>query len=292
MGNRLLTVSDELASALVRGQFPHLAELEIGRHLTFDDHVTTRLGERLCANLPTTVDLDPLIAQSGKWLPAVSRTWTFPAGVPLLTGKPTAEYPSHWEVAPWLPGSNATIVDLDEPASSELGRALSQVHQLAPADAPLHPTASSPLASLIERWERARAALAASDGPDRPRLDSQVLDSMWAAGVAARPNSAPRWIHGNLDPRYIVSDRGHFRGICTWFTFSAGDPAADIGGACLAVPAGGDDSFLEGYGGLDENTYARACAYRLLMCAEYAVSSNPFLARLGSERLEGIQRNS
>jgi aminoglycoside phosphotransferase (APT) family kinase protein len=292
MGNRLLTVSDELAITLVRDQFPHLAEFEIGRHLTFDDHVTVRLGERLCANLPTKIDLDPLVEQSGKWLPAASRTWTFPAGVPLLTGKPTAEYPSHWEVAPWLPGSNATIVKLDEAAGSALGSALSQVHQLPPVDAPLHSTAARPLASLTERWERARGALAASDEPDGPRLDPQVLDSIWGAGVAARPNSAPRWIHGNLDPRYLVSDRGQFRGICTWFTFSAGDPAADIGAACLALPAGGDDSFLEGYGGLDDNTYARACAYRLLRCAEYAASSNPFLARLGSERLEGIRRDS
>jgi aminoglycoside phosphotransferase (APT) family kinase protein len=281
MGNRLLTVSDELASALVRDQFPHLAELEIGRHLTFEDHVTFRLGERLCANLPTTTDLDPFIERSGRWLPTSSRTWTFPAGVPLLTGKPTAEYPSHWEIASWLPGSNATIVDLDGGEGVALGRALRQVHQPAPPGAPIHASASRPLATLDDRWEKAR-----------PALDSQTLDAVWAAGVEARPNTEQYWIHGNLDPRYLVCDRGQFRGICTWFTFSAGDPAADIGAACLALPVGGDDSFLEGYGALDEDTYARACTYRLLTCAEYAASSNPFLARLGSDRLAALQRHS
>ena len=292
MGNRLLTVSDELASALVREQFPHLAELEIGRHLTFEDHVTIRLGERLCANFPTTLDLDRLIEQSGRWLPTPSRTWTFPAGVPLLTGKPTAEYPSHWEIAPWLPGSNASIVDLDVGAGVGLGRALRQVHRPAPAGAPAHATASRPLATLGARWEAARATLAASGEPGSEALDLSALDAVWAAGVEARPNREPHWIHGNLDPRYVVSDRGQFRGICTWFSFSAGDPSADIGAACLALPADGEDAFLEGYGKLDKDSHARACAYRLLTCAEYAASSNPFLARLGSDRLKGLRSRS
>jgi len=292
MGDRQLAVDDALASALVREQFPHLAEFEIGRHLTFDDHVTIRLGERLSGNFPTNLDLDPLVEQSGRWLPTASRMWTFPAGVPLLTGKPTAEYPTHWEIAPWLPGSNATIVELDEGAGPALGRALNQVHQPAPSDAPMHATALGPLALLAERWDRARAALAVLAGEGGVTLDRQALDAVWAEGAAARPNSVPRWIHGNLDPRYVVSDRGQFRGICTWFTFSAGDPAADIGAAYLALPVGREGSFLEGYDGLDDDSHARACAYRLLTCAEYAASENPFLARLGWDRLRGLPHPS
>lgn len=288
-GDQRLAVSDALASSLVRTQFPHLAGLELGRRFAVDDHTTIRLGERLCARFPTTPDLDVLIERSGRWAPPAARDWDFPAGVPLLTGSPTDDYPSHWEIAPWLPGSNATIVGLAPSASPVLGRALRQVHRPAPQDAPAHSASSKPLAALDDRWVAARTRLATEAGPDAVALDERALDSVWAAGVAARPATEPHWIHGNIDPRYIMSDRGSFAGISTWFTFSAGDPAADIGSACVALPVGTEDAFLEGYGALDDASTERACAFRLLTCVEYAASTNPFLRRLGRERLEELQ---
>ncbi len=288
-GDRRLAVSDALASSLVRTQFPHLAELEVGRRLTFDDHVTIRFGERLCANFPTTRDLDALVEQSGRWSPSAARDWGFLAGVPLLTGEPTDDYPVHWEIAPWLPGSNATIVELAPGAGPDLGRALRQVHRPAPPDAPRHPSASKPLSTLQGRWDAARSALADEGGPGAVALNYRAFDSIWAAGVAARSATKPHWIHGNLDPRYIVSDQGRFGGICTWFMFSAGDPAADIGAACVTLPVGAEDTFLEGYGEVDEASMDRVRAFRLLICAEYATSPNPFLHRLGWARLEELQ---
>lgn len=288
-GDRRLAVSDALAISLVRTQFPHLAGLELGRRFAVDDHTTIRLGERLCVRFPTTLDLDVMIERSGRWSPPAARDWDFPAGVPLLTGEPTDDYPSHWEIAPWLPGSNATIVGLAPSASPELGRALRQVHRPAPPDAPTDLASSKLLAELAGRWGAARARLANDGGPETVELDPRRFESVWAAGVAARPATKPHWIHGNLDPRYIMSDRGNFGGISTWFTFSAGDPAADIGAACVALPVGTEDAFLEGYGALDDASTERACAFRLLTCVEYATSNNPFLRRLGRERLAELQ---
>jgi len=284
-----LAVSDALASSLVRTQFPHLAELDLGRRLTVEDHVTIRLGERLCARFPTTPDLDDLVERSGRWSPPASRDWDFPAGVPLLTGKPTDEYPSHWEIAPWLPGSNAAIVQLDRGTSPELGRALRQVHHPAPADAPSHPSWSKPLSALGARWAAARSGLAKESASDDFALDLRSFDSTWDAGASAPPPTTPNWIHGNLDPRYIMSDRGRFAGISTWFTFSSGDPAADVGAACVALPVGAEDALIEGYGQPDEAFRDRACAIRLLACAEYAASTNPFLRRIGRTRLAELQ---
>jgi aminoglycoside phosphotransferase (APT) family kinase protein len=288
-GDRRLAVSDALASSLVRTQFPHLAELEIGRRVAVDDHVTIRLGERLCARFPTTLDLDALVEQSGRWAPPAARGWSFPAGVPLLTGKPTEEYPVHWEIAPWLPGSNATIVELAPSAGPDLGRALRQVHRPAPSDAPVDPSSSKPLSFHTGRWDAARSRLANDGGPDGVTPDDRTFDSIWAAGVAARPTTKAHWIHGNLDPRYIMCDRGRFAGISTWFTFSAGDPAADIGAAFVALPVGAEDELVEGYGDLDPASRDRACALRLLICVEYATSGNPFLRRIGRERLAELQ---
>lgn len=288
-GDRRLAVSDALASSLVRTQFPHLGALEIGRRFTVEDHVTIRLGERLCARFPTTPDLDAFVEQSGRWSLPAARDWDFPAGVPLLTGSPTDEYTSHWEIAPWLPGSNATIVGLAPSASPALGRALRQVHSPAPQDAPPHPASSKPLSALQGRWVAARSGLEREVVADGVTLDLRDFDSVWAAGVAARPSTRAHWIHGNLDPRYLMCDRGRFAGISTWFTFSAGDPAADIGAACVALPVGSEEAFLEGYGPLDDGATERACAFRLLTCAEYAASANPFLRRIGQERLAELE---
>jgi hypothetical protein len=146
-----------------------------------------------------------------------------------------------------------------------------------------------PPRALRHRPARPRPRLAGEDEPDGVAIDQRSFDSVWAAGVAARPATKAHWIHGNLDPRYIMSDRGKFAGISTWFTFSAGDPAADIGAACVALPVEAEEEFLEGYGDLDAASRDRACAFRLLACVEYATSSNPFLRRIGWQRLAELQ---
>jgi aminoglycoside phosphotransferase (APT) family kinase protein len=283
-------VSDALVNSLVRSQFAHLGTLEVGRRYAFDDHVTIRLGDRLCANLPTVRGPDPLIERSGRLLLSEAAHWTFPAGIPILTGKPTPDYPYHWEIARWLPGSNATIVDLAADAGIRLGRALREVHRPAAADAPPSPRAVTPLADLDSAWTATLEALVESRGPQGETVDATGLASIWARGRDAAPARATTWVHGNLDPRYVVSDHGRFGGICTWFTFGAGDPAADLGAACLLVPGVGEEAILSGYGSIDDAMEDRACAFRLLTCATYATSSNPFLWRLGWDRLRDIEQ--
>jgi len=283
-------VTDALVGSLVQAQFSHLGALEVGRRYVFDDHVTVRLGDRLCANVPTVAGPDALIERSSHLLLSLATSWTFPAGVPILTGEPTADYPYHWEIARWLPGSNATIVELAADAGIRLGRALREVHRPAPDDAPASPRALTSLADLIPQWEAVLAALVDSQGPQGETVDATRLAPIWKKGLEADPPRKATWVHGNLDPRYVISDHGRFGGICTWFTFGAGDPAADLGAACLTLPGHGEETIVEGYGGMDEATKDRACAFRVFTCATYATSRNPFLWRLGWDRLREIEQ--
>ncbi len=283
-------ISDALIASLVHEQFAHLGSLEVGRRYVFDDHITVRLGDRLSANLPTVADVDPLVKRSGRWLLAASSRWTFPAGIPILTGVPSDDYPYHWEICRWLPGSNTTIVDLAADGGIRLGRALREIHRPAPADAPASPRASASLGELDPEWETTLATLVKSRGPQGEVIDPGVLVPLWRAGLDADANHERVWVHGNLDPRYVVSEHGRFGGICTWFTFGFGDPAADLGAACLLLPATEMGTLCDGYGPVDEATIHRAHAFRLLIGATYATSPNPLLSRLGWDRLREMAR--
>ena len=285
-------VSDALVASLVREQCADLGPLEVGRRYVFDDHITIRLGDAWCANFPTDPGLDPFIERAGPLIRGLAPRWSFPAGTPIFTGQPAERYPYHWEVARWLPGSNATIVDLEADAGLRLGHALREIHSAAPSDAPDAPSGASTLASLGDRWAATLAALAEVHGPNGETVDRDAITPVWDAGVEADPHLGPTWIHGNLDPRYVVSDGGRFGGICSWFTFGKGDPAVDLGAACLTLPTDGEDILLAGYGGIDAATRHRVRAYRLLVCATYASSPNPFLWRLGWDRLRGIEEET
>lgn len=282
---RHVAVSDEVISALIASQFPHLADFELGGRHVYPHHLTVRIGDRFAVNLPTSIELDPQVLTSAEWTSRLAPRWTFPAGTPLLTGEPSADYPYHWYVARWLEGSNAATVSLRADAAPRLARALSNLHAKAPRNAPKYPESALGLARMTSRWTRALAALDDAPSPNGAKPDAEALDSVWREGVGADVDIEPRWTHGNLDARFVISDRGSFNGIVCWFTLGAGDPAVDLGAACLLLPHSVERAFLEAYGPLSPATRSRACAYRALRSVEYATSDNPFLRRLGWERM-------
>lgn len=289
-GTQRVEISDESAATLVRDQHPNLASLDIGRWYTFDDHLTIRLGDDLCLNLPTVAGPSDAMATSAEWLDLVSREWSFPVGTPIHLGEPTPDYPFHWEVARWIPGSNAAVFPFMEDAAIPLGRALRQVHSAAPAWAPASVEAGTPLSRHRKTWHELTSFLRDSVGPLGNRIDPDLLSVRWEKAVDTVIDLPPRWTHGNLDPRYVVSDRGQFGGIGSWWTFGVGDPAADIAAAFLLIHREAEAAFLSAYGQVSRATRERIAGYWLLRVVRYATSSNPFLWRLGWARLDELIR--
>jgi aminoglycoside phosphotransferase (APT) family kinase protein len=285
-----LEIEDALVAALVREQHPQLAGLEVGRRYVFDDHMTVRLGDHYCVNLPTRPGLDEALATTQPWLATVSTEWTFTAGVPLLAGMPTADYPFRWEIARWIPGSNAGVLNLERAAAVPLGRALREVHTPAPTKAPVGAESGVPLSRHRRTWRELTDALRETTDPAGERMNPGVLNERWEAAVDTVIDTPPRWTHGNLDPRYVVSDRGRFAGISTWWTFGAGDPAADIAAAFLMIPRDAEHDLIEAYGRISKATRRRIAGYWLLRVVRYATSSNPFLWRLGWARIDELIR--
>ncbi len=283
-----IDISDEVIAALVRDQHPDLASLDFGRRFVLDDHLTIRLGDSLCLNLPTVPGIDEAMASSAEWLDLVSAEWSFPAGIPFRSGEPLPDYPFHWEIDHWIPGSNAAVVEYNDAAALALGRALHQVHSAAPPSAPTGEDSGTTLARHRKSWHDLCSALMTLTGPRGERLDPVVFSERWESAVDTIVDVTPRWTHGNLDPRYAVSDGGHFAGIGAWWTFGAGDPAADLGAALLLVPSTAERDFFRAYGTISHATLERTHGYRLLRALLYATSANPLLWRLGWARLTNL----
>jgi aminoglycoside phosphotransferase (APT) family kinase protein len=289
-GTQRVEISDELAAALVREQHPDLADLDISRRYVFDDHLTIRLGDDLCLNLPTVPNLGEAMASTAEWLDLVSSEWSFPAGTPVRLGEPTADYPFPWQIAHWIPGSNAAVLPFTREAAAPLGSALRQIHSIAPAWAPPSEEAGTSLSRQRKTWHTLTALLRDAIGPRGNSIDPAPLSVRWEKAVDTVIDSPSRWTHGNLDPRYVSSNRGLFGGISSWWTFGAGDPAADIAAAFLLIHRDDEAVFLESYGKVSRATRERVAGYWLLRVLRYSTSSNPFLWRLGWERLDELIR--
>ena len=197
---RHVEIDDALVAQLVREQHPDLANREVGHRYVFDEHVAVRLGDDWCVNLPTVPGLDKAILDAAPWLPAAAANWTFPAGIPLRLGVPSAAYPFRWQLYHWLPGSTAGVVALDASAAGPLGRALREIHQPAPPDAPISVEAGITLARHRKAWHVATDALRTAIGPSGETIDPGVFADRWERAVDTVVDCVPQWTHGNLNP--------------------------------------------------------------------------------------------
>lgn len=280
-----LVVTDDAIRALVDDQFPHLADQELGRRYTLEDHFAIRIGDHHGALFPRFVEDDSLFARAADLLAPHLERWTFPVSAPVATGRPGHGYPCHWTLVDWVSASTAGFVPLQGQSAGLLGAALRQIHTPAPPASPANPRTSPRLADLLPEWERLLAGAVHRGAPENRVLDVDAATAMFRDGVDAPLDAGWSWTHGRIEPRALMSDRGHFCGILIWQNFGAGDPAADLGGAATAIPLEMLADLHAGYGGVSPTTARRARSYQLLAALGYVEIDDPFLARLAWERM-------
>ncbi|WP_296666710.1 hypothetical protein [Demequina sp.] len=280
-----LAVTDEAVRALVDEQFPHLADQELGRRYTLEDHFAIRIGDDHGALFPRFAEDDELFERATDLIAPHLRRWTFPTSAPVGTGRPGHGYPFHWTLVDWVSASTAAFVPLHSHSARALGSAIRQVHVPAPAGAARNPRTSLGLESWGGEWERLLAFAALRGAPENRTLNVEGADALFRIGASAPLDAQWSWTHGRLEPRAIQSDRGTFCGILIWHNFGAGDPAADLGGAATVVPLDMRDELYGGYGDVTSATAWRAQAYQLLAALRYIEIDDPFMARMAWERL-------
>jgi aminoglycoside phosphotransferase (APT) family kinase protein len=274
----------ELVRGLLSDQHPDLSDLGVGERFEGMDTVVFRLGEELAVRLPRWPRSIERVETELRWLPELSRTWTFPAQVPVRQGGPGRSYPATWAVVRWIDGVIAFEEPLRGEAAAPLGAAISQIHLPHPPDAPFNDEQSMPIA---ERDGVFRSCLAEA----RVKLagfDEEMALQVWEGGLAAGSDVDTTWIHADLHPFNVISDRGRFAGIIDWSDMARGDPASDIGRLWLLLEADAVPTALQAYGEMTQGTMRRAEAIGLFMCLGWAVAESPRIVPLGIERLAGL----
>jgi aminoglycoside phosphotransferase (APT) family kinase protein len=251
---------EALVRALLREQHPDLAGLELRRVAGGWDNQMWRLGPDLAVRMPRTERAPSLLRAEQRWLPQLAGKLPLPVPVPVRIGEPSPRFGKTWTVTRWVAGEPADYTPVTRPASARvLAGFLSALHSPAPADAPVNPIRSIPLAVPrpgVDAWLPLIASLPRAG--DARRLWEQAV-SVWEQAVSAPAwQDAPVWLHGDLHPANAVVRDGALAGIVDFGELCAGDPATDLSAAWLLLPAGTASRFFHAYPDVDSATVQRA----------------------------------
>lgn len=224
-------VDEQLVRRLLGSQHPDLAELPLRFVAEGFDNVTVRCGPDLALRLPRRRLGASMLEVELRWLPAIAALLPMATPAALRSGVSTAEYPWRWAVVPWIEGTTAAERPPAPGEARRLGEFLSALHRLPlPADAPVNPYRGNTLRSsgaLRERIDRLE------DLGEPAGTDFDALRSMLEAGIAARGDVPPTWLHGDLHPRNVIVDSGRISGVIDWGDMCMGQPYTDLAAAWL-----------------------------------------------------------
>jgi aminoglycoside phosphotransferase (APT) family kinase protein len=273
--------------ALLRDQFPELADLGIVEVASGWDNVIYRLGEDLLARLPRREVAAVLVEHEQRWLPTIADRLPLPIPVPLRLGRPALGYPWRWSICAWLPGESALRVSADDAdAATALGQFVGALATPAPADAPPNPFRGIPLAQRTERLDMNLHALGDT-------VDATAVRALWSELVTTPVwDGPPLWLHGDLHPGNVLVDHGQISAVIDFGDLTGGDPAMDLSAAWMFFPPAIRPIFRAAAGGCDDATWARSRAWAIafgIACLASSANNEEF-SELGRHTTEQALR--
>lgn len=290
-----VAITPELVRRLLREQHPDLAELPLAVVANGWDNTILTLGEHLCVRMPRRAAAAQLVVNEQRWLPQIAERVHVPVSAPVRVGRPGADYPWHWSVAPWFEGRTAAEVPVGERSAlvGPLALFLSQLHVPAPGDAPENPFRGVP---LRVREAKLRERIADSGIPR-----AAELLALWEKLVETPEWTGPAlWLHGDLHPANILvsaEDSPTLTAVLDFGDLTSGDPASDLAVAWMTFEPqdrarlraeldrlAGADARVSG---VDEHTWQRARAWAVLYAALLAASAEeyPLLGAMGAHTI-------
>lgn len=199
--------------------------------------------------LPRRTSAVALIDNEHRWQAEATAPLRLPTPTIVWRGRPHELFPHPWTVTTWIDGEIALrtgpITSVD--AARVLGEALSDLHRVAPHDAPMNPFRGVPL-------ERRTDAFVENNQRDG---DGWLLRHFDHARRAPAFSGQPRWLHGDIHGGNLLVRDGELTGLIDFGDLCAGDPACDLGGALLALHPSTWDVFTTTYRA-DGPTWQRA----------------------------------
>jgi aminoglycoside phosphotransferase (APT) family kinase protein len=283
-----------LAIRLVREQHPDLAG-EITLVARGWDNCIFRLGDFLTVRLPRRQEAAQLIVNEQRWLPLISTSTTTAVPTPVRVGIPTDYYPWPWTIGPWFAGEPA--LDFAPARRTAIAEGLAEfygdLHQVAPADAPVNPVRGVPLS---QRAESVLERLAGGLIPESTRLSE-----LWHRLVSTPVwNYDDVWIHGDPHPGNIIARpmgadpaQLELAAVIDFGDLTSGDPATDLAIAWTTFDPVGRARFRTRTNDLyptDGDTWLRARGWALILAtALIAFSHNDErLIEVGHHTIEQV----
>ncbi len=274
-----LDVDAALVRRLLATQFPQWADLPLQPVVPAGtDNAIYRLGEDMAVRLPRIHWAAGQPDREHEWLPRLAPHLPLAVPLPLALGEPGEDYPWRWSVCRWLEGETATpdrVTDAHRIAT-DLAALIAALQRIDPVGGPAPGGRAGPLAP---RDAPMRAAIAAL----QDKLDVDAVTALWEEALAAPVWRGPSvWIHGDLDPRNLLSRDGRLSGVIDFGCLAVGDPACDVMAAWKLLPASERDVFRTALS-VDEATWTRARGWVLSQVlnalAYYTPVTNAVLVR-------------
>jgi aminoglycoside phosphotransferase (APT) family kinase protein len=282
-----LAVDAALVRRLLQEQHPDLAGLPLRLVANGWDNLILRLGDDLVVRVPRREAAAHLVRHEQEVLPRIAPVLPVAVPLPLRIGRPSALFPWHWSVLPWLEGTVAADAGMRDElglarALAEFSRAL---HRPAPPDAPPNPVRGVP---LTERAEAVRARLASGVVPN-----ADAIGALWTDAIAAEPwPGPPLWLHGDLHPANLLVRDGRLVAVLDFGDVTAGDPATDLATAWLSLDGRARAAFHDVLTP-DAATWRRARGWAVCMATAMVVTAEPrsVVHRIGEAGLEQALRS-
>jgi aminoglycoside phosphotransferase (APT) family kinase protein len=258
-----LDVDVALVRRLIAEQFPEWAGLPLKPVLPLGtDNTNFRLGDELLVRLPRRPRTSVTLEKERRWLPRLAPHLPLAVPLPVADGVATDGYPFSWSVYRWLPGENATVARIADPAqlAHDLAELIAELWRIDGTDGPPPGEHNffrgEPLAARDEAMRAGTATLA-------DELDTDAVTAAWDDSLAAPEWEGPRvWIHGDLDARNLLVEDGRLSAVIDWGSAGVGDPACDVMVAWKMLPPGARDS-LRAALEVDDATWRRGRGWAL-----------------------------
>ncbi|MEU4313890.1 aminoglycoside phosphotransferase family protein [Nocardia sp. NPDC024068] len=253
MTDKGIEITADLVRGLLREQHPDLAGLAIREVPGGWGNQMWRLGDELAVRMQRMDPTPEFQLKERRWLPVLAPRLPLPVPTPVRFGEPSERFPKHWTVMTWVSGEplDHGAISRGAHAADALAGFLRALHVAAPAEAPIATDRGSHPRDCAAGFEHFFQAVAPDDAAD--------IRAVWDDAVAAPGwEGPPVWVHGDLHPANVVVSNGTLSGIVDFGDLCVGDPAWDLAGAWVLLPAGRAPRFFDKYAQADEAAIRRA----------------------------------
>ena len=283
-------IDDQIVRTLIDEQYPDQSALVLRRlQSNGSDNIIYRLGSDMCVRLPISPRASAMLVKEIECIPKLPNL-PLQIPMPLLPGKPVADYQSPWAIYRWIDGetvSDHPIQDEVE-AAEKLATFVGVLRRADASDAPLYGKHNNFRGCpLRQRHEPTVAAI-----EDVSDLYSAIdLQSVWeqSLNVSEWPN-APVWVHGDIHAANLLSRGGKLAAVLDFGLMGAGDPAVDliVNWSLLGKPA---RSHFRSVLDIDENTWLRGRGWALstaLIALAYYRDKHQYLSEMSNRVIREV----